>query len=210
MVPGNKDGNVITGLRWEGLVGGMETGAVLQYHPQTDLDDLPDFSQESTQLGYYLKGEYEIGYWNESRLDVERVNGQHSLRFDTVLGVDYTFDIGEGLHVLAEYFVTTRGENSTVTDIKGNRTIHQFGIMLDQPVGIDIKWQCFGIFDVRDGSFQLVPQIEYAVTNSTFLYLHGKWGSSFDGNEKDGRLFRQTAAFNGTESTLGLALVVYF
>lgn len=210
MVPGNKDGNVITGLRWEGLVGGMETGAVLQYHPQTDLDDLPDFSQESTQLGYYFKGEYEIGYWNESRLDVERINGQHSLRFDTVLGVDYTFNIGEGLHVLAEYFVTTRGENSTVTDIKGNRTIHQFGIMLDQPVGIDIKWQCFGIFDIRDGSFQLVPQVEYAVTNSTFLYLHGKWGSSFDGNEKDGRLFRQTAAFNGTESTLGLALVVYF
>ncbi|MEE9259103.1 MAG: hypothetical protein V3U37_06135 [Nitrospinaceae bacterium] len=210
LVPGKLEDHAIVGLRWESLIGGIESGLVLQYHPKTDLDDLPDFSQELFQLGYHFKGEHEIGYWNEGRLDIERINGLHTLRFDTVVGADYTFDVGEGLHVLLEYFLTTRDENHTLTDLKGDRTIHQFGLLLDQPVGIDIKWQVFGIFDVRDGSFQFVPQIEYAATNDIFFYLHGRWGAGFETGKKDGRLFRETADFNGTESMIGLALVAYF
>ncbi|MEE2987894.1 MAG: hypothetical protein VX667_08940 [Nitrospinota bacterium] len=209
-VPGKLEDHVITGLRWESLIRGVEIGVVIQYHPETDLEDLADFGQERFQVGYHFKGEHEIGYWNESRMDIERIDGQHPLRFDTVFGVDYTFDIGEGLHVLLEYFLSTRDKNFTLTDLKRNRTLHQFGLLFDQPVGIDIRWQVFSLFDVRDGSFQMVPQIEYSVTDDIFLYLHGRWGNSFESGEKDGRLFRETADFNGTESIVGLTLVGYF
>ena len=107
-VPGRLEDNVIAGVRWEGLIAGQEVGAVVQYHPETELKDLPQFAQELVQLGYHIKGEKNIAYWNESRLDFEQKNGSDPLRFDTVLGADYTFDIGEGLHFLVEYFLTKR------------------------------------------------------------------------------------------------------
>jgi len=68
-----------------------------------------------------------------------------------------------------------------------------------------------GIFyDLRDESFQLVPQIEYALTDTLFLYLHGRVGGTLKSGKKDGRLFRKTDGFNGTEPLVGLTLVNYF
>ena len=207
LVPAKKDGSIITGLRGESLIGDIEVGIVAQYHPRSDLKDLADFDQEMVQLGYHLKGENEIGFWNESRLDIEM---QSPIRFDTVFGADYTFDLGEGLHFLMEYFLTTRQKNFTLTDTKGQRTIQQIGFAMDQPVGIDIHWQIYGLYDLRDKSFQLVPQIEYSVTETLFLYLHGRAGGNIKEGEKNGRLHRRTGVFNGTESIIGLTLVNYF
>ncbi len=209
LVPAKKDSSFIAGLRGETLIGDMEVGAVVQYHPRTDLTDLADFDQEMVQLGYHLKGEMEIGFWNESRMDIE-LESSSPLRFDTVLGVDYTFNLGEGLHVLMEYFLTTRQKDFTLTDPKGQRTIQQIGFTMDQPVGIDIRWQVFSLYDLRDKSFQVIPQIEYSVTESLFLYLHGRVGGNLKEGEKDGRLHRKSATFNGTESILGLTLISYF
>ena len=132
------------------------------------------------------------------------------MQFDTVLGIDYTFDIGEGLHVLMEYFLTTRQREFSLTDLKGHRTYQQIGISFDQPVGIDLKWQLFGLYDLRDESFQWIPQIEYALTDSLFLYAHGRVGGSLKKGKKDGRLFRKTDEFNGTEPAVGITLVNYF
>ena len=112
--------------------------------------------------------------------------------------------------MLAEYFFTTRQRDFTQTDLKGQRSIHQFGLLLDQPVGMNIVWQVFGLFDVRDGSFQIVPQLEYSLTSQAYLYLHGRFGDSFSGADSKGRLFRKTSAFNGSEPIVGLTLVVYF
>jgi hypothetical protein len=81
---------------------------------------------------------------------------------------------------------------------------------MDQPVGIDIQWQIYGLYDLRDKSFQLVPQIEYSVTETLFLYLHGRAGGNIKEGEKNGRLHRRTGVFNGTESIIGLTLVNYF
>lgn len=210
VVPAKANARMIAGMRWEGIVGGVESGWVVQYHPKTKLNDLADFSQEMIQLGTHLKGEYHIAYWNESRLDIERNAGEHPLRFDTVFGADYTFDVGEGLHVLAEYFFTTRQRDFTQTDLKGQRSIHQFGLLLDQPVGMNVVWQLFALFDARDGSFQIVPQLEYSLTSQAYLYLHGRFGDSFSGADSKGRFFKKTSAFNGSEPILGLTLVVYF
>ncbi|MBC8284993.1 MAG: hypothetical protein H8E32_14355 [Nitrospinae bacterium] len=207
LVPAKKGGAVIVGLRGEALIGEVEAGWVAQYHPKSDLKDLVDFDQERVQLGYHLKGEQEFGFWNESRLDIEM---QTALRFDTVLGVDYTFNLGEGLHVLLEYFLTTRQKDFTLTDLKGQRTIQQIGFSLDQPVGIDIRWQVFSLFDLSDKSFQMIPQIEYSITESLFLYLHGRAGGNIKTGKKDGRLNRRTGTFSGTESTVGLTLVSFF
>jgi len=107
VVPGKFDDRLIAGLRGEMLIGGVEAGIAAQYHPVTLLTDLPDFDLELYQFGYHLKGEYKAGFWNESRMDIEHRNGKDSIRFQTVLGVDYTFDVGQGLHVLLEYFLTT-------------------------------------------------------------------------------------------------------
>lgn len=209
LVPAKKDSALIVGMRGEMLLGEIETGAMFQYHPETDLDDLPDFDREMVQMGYHVKGENEFGFWNESRLDIE-MKPSSPVRFDTVLGVDYTFDVGEGLHVLVEYFLTTQQRDFTLRDPKGQRTFQQIGISFDQPVGIDIKWQVFGLYDLRDESFQWVPQIEYALTDTLFLYAHGRVGGTLKTGKKDGRLFRKTEVFNGTESFVGLTLVNYF
>jgi len=207
LVPAKKNGSFIVGLRGEALIADMEVGLALQYHPRSDLKSLVDFDQEMVQMGYHFKGEIEFGFWNESRLDIETSS---SLRFDTVLGLDYTFNLGEGLHVLMEYFLTTRQKSFTLTDLKGQRTIQQIGFLMDQPVGIDIRWQVFGLYDLRDKSFQLVPQIEYSVTETLFLYLHGRLGGNIKTGKKDGRLHRRTGTFSGTESLMGLTLVNYF
>lgn len=209
LVPAKKDSALIVGMRGEMLLADAEVGVVFQYHPESDLKDLPSFDQEMVQMGYHIKGENEFGFWNESRLDIE-MKASSPIRFDTVLGVDYTFDIGEGLHVLAEYFLTTRQEDFTLLDAKGQRTFQQIGISFDQPVGIDFKWQVFGLYDLRDKSFQLVPQIEYALNDTLFLYAHGRVGGAVKTGKKDGRLFQKTEAFNGTESFMGLTLVGYF
>lgn len=210
VVPGRLDDHLVTGLRWEGLIAGLEMGAAAQYHPQTDLDDLAQFSQELIQLGYHVKGEHNIAYWNEGRLDIEQNKKGDPLRFDTVLGADYTFNIGEGLHFLVEYFLSMREDGFTRTFPKEEPTLQQIGLLFDMPYGIDIVWQVFGLYDIDDGSFQITPQIEYSVTSEIFLYLQGRWGGSVQTGEKNGRLFSETPVFNGTESLIGLTLVGYF
>ncbi len=209
VVPAKKDDAMMVGLRGEMLFEGAEVGAVLQYHPKTDLDDLPGFNQEMIQIGYHIKGEKKFGFWNESRLDIE-MKPSSPVRFDTVFGADYTFDIGEGLHFLAEYFLTTQQNEFTLLDTKGHRTIQQVGITFDQPVGIDVRWQIFGIYDLRDKSYQWIPQIEYALSDNLFLYAHGRVGGDLKTGKQDGRLFRETDSFNGTESFIGLTLVGFF
>jgi hypothetical protein len=210
VVPGKLGDRLIAGLRWEGLIAGLETGVVAQYHPKTDLKDLAQFSQELVQLGYHVKGEYNIAYWNEGRLDIEQNKPGEPFRFDTVVGADYTFDIGEGLHFLMEYFLSTRQDDFTRTFPKEESTIQQIGFLFDMPYGIDIVWQMFGLYDIDDGSFQIIPQIEYSVTDQVYLYLQGRWGGSVQTGEKNGRLFSKTPVFNGTESLIGLTLVGYF
>ena len=207
LVPAKKNDAIIFGIRGEALIEDIEVGLVTQYHPRSDLKDLTDFNQEMFQFGYHLKGEKEFGFWNESRLDIEM---QSSIRFDTVIGTDYTFDLGEGMHVLLEYFFTTRQNKFTLTDTKGQRTIQQIGFSFDQPVGIDIRWQIFSLFDLRDKSFQLIPQIEYSINESLFLYFHARAGGNIKTGKKDGRLSRRTGSFSGTESTVGLTLVSFF
>ena len=134
LVPAKMGTAVISGIRGELLLGKIATGIVFQYHPESDLDDFSGYDQEMIQMGYHLKGEYEFGFWNESRLDIE-IQPSSPLRFDTVLGIDYTFEIGEGLHILAEYFFTTRQREFSLSDLKRQRTYHQIGLSLDQPIG---------------------------------------------------------------------------
>lgn len=209
IVPAKLNERMIAGFRWESMIHEHESGLVVQYHPETDLDDLSQFGQELSQLGYHLKGEHHVGYWNEGRLDFEHRSDKYPIRFDAVFGSDYTFEVGDGLHFLLEYFISVREPQYTQGDTKGNRTVHQFGILLDQPIGADIFWKLFGLFDVRDGSFQLIPQIEYTLTSETFVYLSGSWGGTLKTDRIDGRFFKETAAFNGTEPNIGLTIVTY-
>jgi len=209
-VPAREGAGVITGLRGEALVLGAETGWVLQYHPRTSLDDLPDFDQELMQLGFHLKGEATVGFWNESRLDIETGAAGAPLRLASVFGADYTFDIGEGLHVLLEYLLVTQEDGFTLLDRQRQRTLHQFALGLDQPVGINVVWRVFALADARDASFQIRPQIEYAATDSIYLYLSGAYGGNLNGRDEPGRLFMKTPVPNGTESNIGLSLVAYF
>jgi len=210
-VPGKTGNRAIVGLRGEGNYGPIEAGAVFQYHPATDLNFLADFNLEMIQMGYHLKGEKIIGYWNESRLDIQKDQPGDPLRFDTVVGVDYTFDIGQGLHVLLEYFLRTQEKGFTNTDLKQDRTIQVVGLQLVQPVGIDVVWRAFFFFDLTDQSFQIAPQIEYNIIDQIYLYAVARIGGSIDGDNSTGRLFRESPVFyTRTESSAGLALIAYF
>ena len=162
------------------------------------------------QIGYHFKGEREIGFWSEGRFDFEKKTNSNALRSEAVFGLDYTFDFGEGLHVLFEYFLSAKGWEFTNRDLHRDTTIYQFRLQLDQPVGIAMIWRLFGFYDLRDGSFQITPQIEYAVTEQTFLYLQGNWGGDVKGEKKLGRLFRKGPVLTGTESSIGVTLIVFF
>ena len=201
----------IVGLRGEANFGPIEAGVVLQYHPKTDLAFLADSTLEMVQVGYHLKGEAVIGFWNESRLDFQQDLPGDPMRLDTVFGVDYTFDIGQGLHVLLEYFLRTHESGFTNIDPKQNRTIQVMGLQLDQPVGIDIVWRAFFFFDLSDQSFQFAPQIEYNIWDQVYLYVQAQVGGSVDGNNLTGRLFRESpVSVTGTESRAGLTLIAFF
>jgi hypothetical protein len=66
------------------------------------------------------------------------------------------------------------------------------------------------LYDFRDRSFQIVPQVEYSITDDLFLYLHGKVGGNINGNKSNGRLHQRTNSFSGTESSIGLTLTNFF
>lgn len=211
IIPARLNSRVVAGGRAEWQWGVLEAGAAAQYKPVTDIDFLPGFDLELSQFGFHLKGEKEIGFWNETRLDIEQNRAGHPLRFNTVLGADYTFDLGEGLHVLLEYSFLAEESGFTRTDvIGGDRDLHQLGFMLDQPVGINTVWRSFLFLDLEDGSFQFVPQVEYAVTEQTFLYLQLQIGGRLGRGEPPGRLFRKAPLPNGTESRIGMTLISYF
>ena len=201
----------IVGLRGEANFGPIEAGVVLQYQPKTDLPFLADFNLEMVRVGYHLKGEHVVGYWNESRLDIQQDQPGDPLRFDTVFGVDYTFDVGQGLHVLLEYSLRTQEPDFTSIDLKQDRTIQIMGLQLDQPVGIDIVWRAFFFFDLGDQSFQFAPQIEYNIWDQVYLYARVQVGGSIDGDNRTGRLFRTSpVSVTGTESRAGLSLIAFF
>ncbi len=210
LVPAKSETRMIVGGRWEGLVGGLETGVAFQYKPVSDLRDLANFDKELTQFGYHFKGEYEVGYWNETRFDLESVSGESLFRVDSVFGTDYTFDVGQGLHVLLEYFISSSEKGFSVVDSKGDQTIHQLGLQMDQPVGIATVWRRFAFSDVFDGSFQLVPQVEYALTDQIYLYLQGNIGGSVKEKNALGRLFRDSPVFTGTESSVGFSMIAFY
>ena len=210
-VPAQIGNRVIAGIRGEANFGPIEAGVALQYHPKTDLPFLADFNIEIVQMGYHLKGEYVVGLWNESRLDIQQDQPGDPLRFDTVFGVDYTFNVGQGLHVLLEYFLRTQEPGFTNIDLKQDQTIQVMGLQLDQPVGIDIIWRAFFFFDLGDQSFQFVPQIEYNIIDQVYLYALARIGGSINGDNRTGRLYRESPFFfTGTESSASLTLIAYF
>ena len=210
-VPAQIGNRVIAGIRGEANFGPIEAGVALQYHPKTDLPFLADFNIEIVQMGYHLKGEYVVGLWNESRLDIQQDQPGDPLRFDTVFGVDYTFNVGQGLHVLLEYFLRTQEPGFTNIDLKQDQTIQVMGLQLDQPVGIDIIWRAFFFFDLSDQSFQFVPQIEYNIIDQVYLYALARIAGSINGDNRTGRLYRESPFFfTGTESSASLTLIAYF
>ncbi len=209
-VPAKTGERAIWGLRGERQLGLLEVGGVVQYHPKTKLGFLNSSQLELFQFGYHIKGEKVVGFWNESRIDVEQDKPGKPLRFDSVVGTDYTFDVGQGLHVLFEYFVRAQEPGFTLEDIKRERTQHFLGMQLDQPVGIDIVWRFFGFYDLRDRSFQLAPQIEYNLIDQVYLYLTARIGGSINGNNQTGRLFRDLPVYTGTESSVGLTLIAFY
>jgi hypothetical protein len=55
-----------------------------------------------------------------------------------------------------------------------------------------------------------VPQVEYTLTSQVFLYITGKWGGTLKTDRTAGRLFKETADFNGTEPNVGLTVIAHF
>ncbi len=210
LVPAKSESRMIVGGRWEGLIGGMETGVAFQYHPVSDLRNLANFDKELTQFGYHVKGELEVGFWNETRFDLESNFGESLIRVDSVFGTDYTFDLGQGLHVLLEYFISSTEKGFSFVDLQGDQTIHQIGFQMDQPIGIATVWRMFAFYDMLDGSFQWAPQVEYALTDEIYLYLQGNIGGSVKEKSALGRLFRDSSAFTGTESSIGFSMIAFF
>jgi hypothetical protein len=84
---------------------------------------------------YALDGKWDlgIGVWFEAvfiRQDDQRLPYPRQRSF--VIGADYTFDLGNGLHVLGEYFELTSGKDSW----SGGQAARFVAVSLNYPIGI--------------------------------------------------------------------------
>ena len=146
------------------------------HHRRADFSRVPQLSLASTKklvdenrLAFDAKWDVTIGLWLEGALthldtDIPLVKYQRML----TIGADYTFDIGNGLHVLAEHFNTENSDNL----FSNGEGIRFLGVLMDYPIGLLDRVSAIYYYDRinRDNYFWLNWQRTY---DNWLVYLIG-------------------------------------
>lgn len=134
-----KDNGIEFGGRFQTPLFSGEAG-LTYHHRKSDLSKTPSLAALSTQkyfeenrFAFDGKWDAEIGLWLEGAvihrdIDIPFIKYQRMI----TVGADYTFDLGNGLHVLSEFFNT---ENSDKFLGNGDGT-NFAGISADYPIGL--------------------------------------------------------------------------
>ncbi len=134
--------------------------------PLIKFDPVPE-----DRFGIDGKWDWEVGLWFESVIQHQKAefiptNYQHF----TTIGLDYTFGIGNGLHVLTEYFNLAVSEKLLG---KGEK-IKLAAIFLDYPLGMFDKVNFFCYYNQNDKEFYNFVNWQRTLDNWLF-HLMGFW-----------------------------------
>jgi len=180
--------------------------AITYHHREIDITNNPFEEMISTQstlpenrIGLDGKWDVEIGLWFEGVL-IHRDSKyeQVSYQRQTNIGADYTFDIGNGLSAIAEYF-TLRISDKSFASGEG---VSLSALSLNYPIGIldDLTGMIYYDWDNKNWYRFISWQRTY---DNWQFYLMGFW------NPDEYRLF-QTSIENNLYSGKGLQLLVVF
>jgi len=180
--------------------------AISYHHREVDLENqifpvLPASESSIPENRFGLDGKWDlgIGFWFEGAL-IHQDQEVSSLRYKRLLnvGVDYTFDLGNGLNMVGEYF--TIGTSEDIFD--SGEAVSISAISVNYPLGIldNITAIIFYDWDNQDWYRYLRWQREY---DNWGVYLMGFW------NPDEFNIYQ-----NGQEETpyagKGLQLLVVF
>lgn len=109
-----------------------------QFYPPVPASEAPRYNQDC--LGVDGKWDIGPGIWFEY---VFKLNAEENLLFERVehfvnVGTDYTFDMGNGLNITAEYF---RYQGTEQTDYLAAALNYPFGLMNRMVAAVYYEWQ---------------------------------------------------------------------
>lgn len=134
-----KDNSIEFGGRFQTPFLTGEAGLTF-HHRKADLSRIPSFSALTNQqyvnenrFAFDGKWDAEIGIWLEAAV-IHRDIDVSNLKYQRMItvGADYTFDFGDGLHVLSEFF-NTENSNKFLGSGEGKNFA---GLSSDYPVGL--------------------------------------------------------------------------
>lgn len=162
--------------------------------PLIKFDPVPE-----ERFGIDGKCDLVVGLWFESvvqhqKADFSPINYQH---FNTI-GLDYTFGIGNGLHILAEYFILNLSDKLLETGEK----IELTAISMDYPIGMFDKLNFMSYYSQNDKAFYNFIIWQRTLDNWLF-HLMGFWNPSTT-------IFKDLPTSTGFFSGKGVQLMVVF
>jgi len=173
----------------------------------TDYSTFTPLTQKRRVLGGDLAGElFGLGMWGEVAYnDMEITKGF----WESVIGFDYTFR--SGMYLMSEYYRNTQGKtdyeeydlNDWMQLIMAEKKAisrDQIYAFINHPVADFIQVGCSVIVSINDGSFAVIPTLNYSLFENVelFIYLNfyfGKEGKSFARNLGNGGIARVRVHF---------------
>lgn len=168
-------------------------------HRKRDMDSFvvpPNFNSRENRLGLDVKWDYIIGIWFEA--SYQQFASQEILKNTSyyTIGADYTFEIGNGLNVVAEYLFT---RNLNSLDGKKTKIFDDAGTTLlagNYPISLFSQFSVFSLYNweetasttflnyqIDQNPFQInligyhTDSTQQGFTNQNNLALLGEWGA---------------------------------
>ncbi len=173
------------GARLKGFFKGFDLSmsAMKVHTPDRELAGLP----KKIMAGADMAGQvFDVGVWAEGAWNnpvYDEYTKTDSAYFQADAGLDYTFE--NGLYVLGEYFYNGLGKNDP-DKYSGNDLINMFsGEMpgfgrnyamagLRREFFIKYNFSVFSLTNISDGSFMLLPMVEYSFSDNISVELRGQ------------------------------------
>jgi len=163
-------------------------------------------TQRHDLYGFNLEGEL-FGVGIRSELAVHRLNYSDDLKYEYIIGADYTFV--NSIYLLAEFYHSDLGTRASQTKFNDylvyysgeRKSLNQnylFALVM-YPLGDLLDISAFGIVNLDDKSAVIAPQLMYRIFQNVELSILGSWfiGDNTDeyGYQEFGARFRIRAYF---------------
>ena len=181
---------------WTGEIG------ISGHHRMADGKSMPNSNENFSENRLALDGKWDIGVglWFESVInhsDFDSISQRYTRMFN--LGTDYTFDVGNGLHVLTEYLRVDASDEV----FKSGRPVSFSALSLNYPVGLLDNLNAIFYYDWSNESMYRFLSWQRTYDQWSF-YVMGFWNpnefqiyqNQQDQNLFSGKGFQLMAVFN--------------